>query len=56
MSRYWKAERRELDFLQPAAWVKRRINEKGSFEAYGEGWFSAPQGGIAFKVKTKRLV
>ena len=42
--------------FEPAAWVKCRINEKGFFEAYGEGWSSAPQGGIAFEEKTKRLV
>ena len=41
--------------FEPAAWVKCRINEKGFFEAYGEGWSSAPQGGIAFEEKTKRL-
>lgn len=35
--------------FEPAAWVKCRINEKGFFEAYGEGWSSAPQGGIALK-------
>ena len=42
--------------FEPAAWVKCRINEKGFFESYGEGWSSAPQGGIAFEEKTKRLV
>lgn len=42
--------------FEPAAWVKCRINEKGFFESYGEGWSNAPQGGIAFEEQTKRLV
>lgn len=42
--------------FEPAAWVKCRINDKGFFESYGEGCSNAPQGGIAFEEKTKRLV
>lgn len=42
--------------FEPASWVNCRINEKGFFEAYGEGWSLVPQGGIAFEEDTKRLV
>lgn len=35
--------------FEPAAWVKCRINEKGFFEAYGEGWSSAPQEELLLK-------
>lgn len=39
-----------------APWVSYRINEKGLFEAYGEGWKAVPNSGIAFEEKTKHLV
>lgn len=42
--------------FEVAPWVKYRINEKGNFEAYGEGWKSQYGTGIAFEEKTKRLV
>lgn len=42
--------------FQPAPWVQCRINEKGFFESYGEGWADVPQWAIAFEEKTKRLV
>lgn len=39
-----------------APWVNYRINEKGYFEAFGEGWSNQPSSGIAFEKGTKRIV
>ena len=42
--------------FQPAPWVKSRINEKGYWETYGEGWTHVPQAGIAFNEETRHLL
>ena len=42
--------------FEVAPWVKYRINDKGRFESYGEGWSVSPQTGIAFEGDTKHLV
>ena len=42
--------------FQPAPWVKSRINDKGYWETYGEGWRYVPQAGIAFQEETRHLI
>ena len=39
-----------------APWVRHRINDKGHFEAYGDGWTHVPFGGIAFEKKSRHIV
>lgn len=41
-------------FVEP--WVKYRINEKGYFETYGEGWKYSQYTGIAFEKDTRHIV
>ncbi len=42
--------------FEVAPWVKYRINDKGAFESYGEGWSASQNTGIAFEGGSKHLV
>ena len=42
--------------FEPAPWVKYRISDDKSFEAFGEGWAIRHSWGIAFESETKHLV
>lgn len=42
--------------FEVAPWVKYRINDKGYFETYGEGWTNLQTSGIAFERDTKHIV
>lgn len=42
--------------FEVAPWVKYRINDKGAFETYGEGWTAVQGTGIAFEGDRKHLV
>lgn len=42
--------------FEPAPWVKYRISDDKSFEAFGEGWTICHSWGIAFEPETKHLV
>lgn len=41
---------------RPAPWVKWRINPRGQFETYGEGWSHVPCAGIAFHPTTRHIL
>lgn len=42
--------------FEVAPWVKYRINDKGAFEFYGEGWSASSNTGIAFEGESRHLV
>ncbi|MCM1483334.1 MAG: alpha-1,3-galactosidase B [Muribaculaceae bacterium] len=42
--------------FRPAAWVKSRIDKKGRFITYGDGWELSPMNGIAFEGDTRHMV
>lgn len=42
--------------FEAAPWVNCRISDKGTFEAYGEGWSEQPFVGIAFERDTRHMV
>lgn len=42
--------------FEVAPWVQYRINDKGVFEFYGEGWHASSNTGIAFEGESRHLV
>ncbi len=42
--------------FEVAPWVHYRINDKGRFESYGEGWTASQSTGIAFEGDTRHVV
>lgn len=42
--------------FRPESWMKWRIDSKGGFETYGDGWTLSPRAGIVFDGRTRHIV